>query len=279
MKNETMSLKSKINTFARTKGIHPQTVMQNYMFEQFMVRLSKTKYSQNLILKGGLLIASLVDISNRSTMDFDATLKDLTLSEDSIFALFQEINAVDSNNEISFTIKKVSPIRDDDDYGGLRVSVEVKYFSLISILKFDLSTGDAITPEEVQSTYPIMFSDDMIKIPSYNIETILAEKIHSIFYHYLGTTRMRDYYDVYILTELKSDAIDFAVLGQALQRTAEHRNTLLVFDNWSDKLSVLRSDEELNRLWDEYSVKNNYTMGLTFSMMVESVESVLSIAL
>jgi predicted nucleotidyltransferase component of viral defense system len=275
MKNETMSLKTKINNFAKEKCVQPQIVMQNYMFEQFLVRLSKTKYANNLILKGGLLIASLVDISNRNTMDLDATLKGLSLNDDSIIQLFQDVNAVDADDEISFTVKKITPIRDDDEYGGLRVSVEVQYFSLISVLKFDLSTGDAITPHEIKSFYPRLFTDEVIELPTYNIETILSEKIHSIFFHFLGTTRMRDYYDVYILTNLKSDLIDYSIVSDALEHTANHRNTPDIFDDWEDKLAQIGTDVELNRLWVDYSDKNNYTNGLSFETVLSAVRNVL----
>ena len=210
MSGKSMSLKAKIRNLARKKDMSAQVVLQNYMFERFLDRLSKSDYRNNFILKGGMLIASLVGIDNRATMDMDATVKDYPISAESLSRAIMDISSIHINDDVTFTLTGIDSIREDDTYGGFRASVVARYDTIITPMQIDITTGDVITPKEVQFLYKTIFENNEISIWAYNIETVLAEKVETILKRAELNTRPRDFYDIYILT--KTQIFDAALL-------------------------------------------------------------------
>lgn len=212
MSGKAMSLKAKIRNIANTNDMSAQVVLQNYMFERLLERLSKSDYKDYFILKGGMLIASIIGIGQRSTMDMDITIKNYPISIEALTNAITEILSIKLDDDVTFSFVGIEPIRDDDIYGGFRISVKSVYFEVVTPLQIDITTGDVITPKEVLYFYSLLLSGDSIGIWAYNIETVLAEKVESILKGGELNTRPRDFYDVYIL--LKTKTIDNRVFSQ-----------------------------------------------------------------
>lgn len=208
------SIKGKIRSMAEKKNLKSQEVLQIYFFERFLERLSKSKYKNNFVIKGGFLISSLIGIENRTTMDMDTTIKGIALKEEKIKEIVQEIININVDDGIRFEIKDISYIREEDEYENFRISLIANVGKTKNPMKLDLTTGDAITPREIEYTYPCIFSQEDIKIMAYPLETILAEKYETIIRRNITTTRMRDFYDLYTLYKLKKDEIDYKILKE-----------------------------------------------------------------
>lgn len=230
--NNAMSLKAQIRNIAKTKKLPAQIILQNYMFERFLVRLSQSEYKNKFVLKGGMLVAAIVGLDVRATMDLDATLKNMPLTPETIEKAIREICAIDANDNIQFIYTDITPIRADDAYGGYRVLLNAKYEMILTPLSIDISTGDVITPNPICYTfYEIFDRNKSFDLWAYNMETILAEKIETILRRTVFNTRPRDFYDVYIL--VKTQKIDQKLFLEALNATALHRGTLEQIKNIS----------------------------------------------
>jgi predicted nucleotidyltransferase component of viral defense system len=275
-KMNTMGLRAKIRNLSNETGVNPQVLMQNYMLERFLERISVSAYKDNFILKGGLLVASLVGIGNRNTMDMDSSIKGVDFNEQSILKMYEDIASIDLGDEITFELKKIVPIRDEDEYGGYRMNVSAKYYTLVSPLRFDFSAGDTITPKQISTKYKMMLDDREITIPTYNIETILAEKLQTVFSRDIANTRLRDYYDLYILPKLKSDDINVETLILACENTLKNRDSEKLFYGWEEKLVTYQSNSALNALWDAFVVKNTYVGDLSFCDTLESISKLMT---
>jgi predicted nucleotidyltransferase component of viral defense system len=227
MSRKAISLKARIRNLAKEKDMSAQVILQNYMFERFLERLSKSDYRNNFILKGGMLIATIVGIDNRSTMDMDATIKNYPINIDSLTTAITEICDIDINDDVYFSLTGIEPIRGDDIYGGYRVGVRADYDTIVTQLAIDITTGDIITPEEVFYSFKMIFEEGTIGVWAYNIETVLAEKVETILQRGELNTRPRDYYDIYIL--VNSQEFDKTIFIDALEQTARHRETTHIF--------------------------------------------------
>lgn len=256
--NKTMQLKARIKDLASKNHIPTQAVLQNYMLERLLERLSVSNYKDRFILKGGMLISSLVGINSRTTMDMDATLRNYPLSESTIRPVLQEICGIQLDDEVNFSLKRIFPIREDDEYGGYRVAVVAKYETIRTPLKIDITAGDVITPNAIRYDFPLNFENRVIEIWTYNIETVLAEKVETILRRSILNTRPRDYYDVYILLKTHKEAIDKAILRDALKATSEKRVSLLALENWELILDEIQSDATMRQRWNRYSQDNYY---------------------
>lgn len=271
---KAMSLRAKINNYAKKHGITAQVVLQNYMFECFLDRLSKTKYKDNFIIKGGILVSSIVGLNVRSTMDMDATLKNLELTEEKIQSAAAEIIAVHADDGIEYKIISLAPIRKDDVYGGFCLKLEAKYESILTPLSIDISTGDAVTPSPLQYSYKRLFNEETIPILSYPVETILAEKLETIISCGLLNTRPRDFYDVYILS--KTVSFDSKILEKALAATCEHRGTReLVENEAAPRIAAIETSDDLKALWKKYQKKFPYAKGIVFEDTVGAAKKLL----
>lgn len=225
MSSKAMSLKGKIKNYAKHNNIAAQVVLQNYMFECFLSRLSVSEYRDKFVIKGGLLIAAIVGLDTRSTMDLDTTLRNLPLTEEKITEAINMICKIDKKDDVIFAVKSIAPIRKDDIYGGYSVRLDATYDTIITPLSIDISAGDVITPEAVKYEFSGIFDENIrINLWGYNIETVMAEKVETILRRGVFTTRPRDYYDVYILETTQE--YDKKIYREALKATAEHRGSL-----------------------------------------------------
>ena len=236
------SIKGKIRSMAEKKNLKSQEVLQIYFFERFLERLSKSNYKNNFVIKGGFLISSLIGIENRTTMDMDTTIKGIALKEEKTKEIVQEIININADDGIKFEIKDISYIREEDEYENFRISLIANVGKTKNPMKLDLTTGDAITPKEIEYTYPCIFSKENIKIMAYPLETILAEKYETIIRRNITTTRMRDFYDLYTLYKLKKDEIDYKILKEAIERTSDKRGSQEIMQNYEEIIEDIKED-------------------------------------
>jgi len=259
-----MQLKSIIKKIAAENHVSSQLIMQNYMMERLLERISLSNYSSNFILKGGFLIASMVGLNNRATMDIDTTINGINLTHDSIRSIFDELCNANIDDQISFSMLKLTDIRNTDDYPGIRISLEARYLSLRVPLSVDLTTGDIITPNEIEYSYKLIIDDRKINIRAYNLETILAEKIETILSRNIANTRVRDFYDVYILSLLKLNECRFDVLRLALKETSIKRGSENTMSNYDEIINHIRSNERMNHSWINYQHDFGYAKNIGF---------------
>ncbi|MDU5378214.1 nucleotidyl transferase AbiEii/AbiGii toxin family protein [Peptoniphilus lacydonensis] len=262
------SIKGKIRSLAEKKNLKSQEVLQIYFFERFLERLSKSQYKNNFVIKGGFLISSLIGIENRTTMDMDTTIKGIALKEEKIKEIVEEIININVDDGIKFEIKDISYIREEDEYENFRVSLIANVGKTKNPMKLDLTTGDAITPREIEYTYPCIFSKEDIEIMAYPLETILAEKYETIIRRNITTTRMRDFYDLYTLYKLKKDEIDYKILKEAVERTSNKRGSQEIMKDYGKIIKDIKEDSYIRSLWEVYLSENKYIGDLTFDKVV-----------
>ena len=274
--SNAMQLKAVVRNKARELGVSAQLVMQNYMLERLLERIALSPYRDNLVLKGGFYLASVMGLGTRATMDMDATLQGYPLDGAAVAALFGEVCAIDAGDGVSFSVERTDATRGDDPYGGLRVHLVAAYPPMAVPLKVDVTTADAITPCAVEYGYPLMFDGRSVSVLAYNLETALAEKLEAVLSRGDQTTRMRDYYDVYMLSKLKGDAIDMPTLGDALAATSAKRGTLELMGRCAETLAAVRGSAEVRRLWDAYRNEFPYASGVELDDAVSAVADVMS---
>lgn len=262
------SIKGKIRSLAKKKNLKSQEVLQIYFFERFLERLSKSKYKNNFVIKGGFLISSLIGIENRTTMDMDTTIKGIPLKEEKIKEIVEEIININIDDGIKFEIKDISYIREEDEYENFRISIIANVGKTKNPMKLDLTTGDAITPGEIEYTYPCIFTQEDIKIMAYPLETILAEKYETIIRRNIATTRMRDFYDLYTIYKLKKDEIDYKILKEAIERTSYKRGSQEIMKDYEEIIEDIKEDSYLKSLWEVYLSENKYIGDLEFDKVV-----------
>lgn len=272
--SKAMSLKAKIRNIAKQKNIPAQVILQNYMFERLLVRLSASEYKEKFVLKGGMLVAAIVGLDNRATMDMDTTLKNLPLTPESIRSALEDICSIAFDDGVVYEIGTISPIRKDDIYGGYRVMLNARFDIMLTPLSIDVSTGDVITPHAVQYNFSEIFDDEKsYELWAYNIETVMAEKVETILRRGIFNTRPRDFYDAYILTTTQK--FDITVFEDALKATANHRGTT---DQIADVPSILHNIEEspeLKTMWDKYRKQFSYARDITYEQIMYSIKALL----
>ncbi len=272
--SNAMSLKAKIRNMAKQKNIPAQVILQNYMFERLLVRLSASDYKEKFVLKGGMLVAAIVGLDNRATMDLDTTLKNLPLTPEAIHSALEQICAIPCDDGVTFEIGTVSPIREDDIYGGYRVMMNARFDTLLTPLSIDVSTGDAITPHAVQYNFSQIFDDEQsYKLWAYNIETVLAEKVETILRRGVFNTRPRDFYDAYILATTQK--FDKEVFQVALKATATHRGTTEQIADVPGILQNIAESPELQSIWDKYRKQFAYANEISYSQIIEALRLLL----
>ena len=266
MIKNSMSLKAKINNIANKEKISAQAVMQIYMLERLLERISVSKYKNNFILKGGMLISSIIGIDNRSTMDMDTTIKGLKLDIDNLTNILQEIIKIDIEDNIKFEIIDIKNIREDDNYGGLRVHLQAIFDEMPVDLKLDITTGDKITYKEIKYKYHLLLENKSIEIWTYNISTIIAEKYESIIKRSTLNTRIRDYYDLYMLTHLRKN-ISNKMLKTAIIETSKHRETYNIINDKNivdDVINSIKDDSSLQKEWHKYQKNYDYAKEIKY---------------
>lgn len=272
---DAMQLKAYIKNKALENKVSAQLVMQNYMLERLLQRISLSSFSNKLILKGGFLISAIVGIDQRTTMDMDTTIKNYPVTIETVTSMFEEICNIFVDDEITFNIKSVSQIREKDEYEGVRVSLLAKYPPMSVPLKVDVTTGDRITPKEIQYSFKTMFDNDTIKILAYNLETILAEKLETIISRGIENTRPRDFYDIYILHSLQWNNINIDWLKSALVSTMDKCNSKWIAKKWNDIIQNIREDTNMINQWNSYSNTYVYAKDISFSQVCDTVSIIL----
>ena len=272
--SKAMSLKAKIRNIAKQKNIPAQVILQNYMFERLLVRLSASEYKEKFVLKGGMLVAAIVGLDNRATMDMDTTLKNLPLTPEAIRSALEDVCDIAFDDGVVFEIGTISPIREDDIYGGYRVMLNAKFDTLLTPLSIDVSTGDAITPHAVQYNISEIFDDEKsYELWAYNIETVMAEKVETILRRGVFNTRPRDFYDTYILTTTQK--FDNAVFADALSATAKHRGTTEQIADVPSILYNIEESPELKTMWGQYRKQFSYAKDITYEQIMDSIKTLL----
>ena len=275
MKRNAMSLKAIINNIAKENKISAQSVLQTYMLERFLERISISKYKDNFILKGGMLISAMLGIDSRTTMDMDTTIKGFKLAEENISNIINEICNIKIDDEVTFEVQKIELIREDDDYGGYRITFKASYMeSMPVIMKIDITTGDKITYKEIRYSFDLMLEDRKIQIWSYNLETVIAEKFESILKRGVLGTRIRDFYDIYMLLNTQTKNIDFNTLKDAIYSTAKHRNTINIIKDWSKIIEQLNNSDIMKKQWERYQKNNFYAKEIKYEDLIESLNQI-----
>lgn len=268
MSSKAMSLKGKIKNYAKSKSIAAQVVLQNYMFERFLARLSMSDYREKFVVKGGMLIAAIVGLDTRSTMDLDTTLRNLPLTEEKVMEAVENICKITLGDDVIFEVKSIAPIRKDDRYGGFCVRLDAIYDTIVTPLSIDVSTGDVITPEAVEYEFSGIFDEEFrIKMWGYNIESVMAEKVETILSRGIFNTRPRDFYDVYILGT--TQRYDKKIFLKALEATAIHRGSREQIIDKTGIIEKLSASEELIQMWEKYRKKFSYASEIQYADVMD----------
>lgn len=263
-------LKDMIRNVEKKLGLPSNTLLNYYMMERFLCRISRSEYANNFVIKGGFLISSLIGIDMRSTMDVDATLKGIPLNSNTIKSIIERIIAINIEDNITWEIEKISAIHDEGDYEDFRVTLIAKFFGMSVPIKLDITTGDVIIPREIDYSYSLLFSGEKLWIKAYPIFTILAEKIESILVRNISNTRARDFYDIYILYK-KNPNLNIEILREAIYKKAEERNTTRYLQQKEKYLLEIMESIELQEIWNNYSKKNFYASNITWEELIVSL--------
>ena len=267
-------IKGAIRNISKKTGINPNSLLQMCLFEGILEKLSKSKYSENFILKGGLLISSLIGVDMRSTMDMDTTLKGIPLNEESISNILNEILAIEIDADIEYKLIKLSPIRQEDVYEDFCASISCIFGKINATLNIDITTGDVITPREMNYSYSRILEEGTIPIMTYTIETILAEKFETISSRNITTTRARDFYDLYMIYSIYKYKIDKDILRKAIERTSKYRGSFETALQYKEIVELFRESETPKELWKKYTQNNPYSKDVDFLDTISVYEEI-----
>ena len=271
-------LKDLIRNLSKDKSADAQILMRNYMMERFLERISLSEYRDKFILKGGMLVAAMVGLDARSTMDIDATVKGATVGIEEVENMIASIISVPVDDGVEFRVKRISEIMDEAEYPGIRVSMETEFDGVITPLKIDISTGDAITPREVRYSFKLMLEDRSIEIWAYNLETVLAEKLETVVSRATTNTRMRDFYDIYILDQLHGNTLNRQTLHDALRATAHKRGTEQHLAEAAEVFEEVENSPVMQKLWESYRRKFSYAADLEWNIIMRAVRSLYALS-
>lgn len=267
-------IKGAIRNISKKTGVNPNSLLQMCLFEGILEKLSKSKYSENFILKGGLLISSLIGVDMRSTMDMDTTLRGIPLNEVSITKILNEILAIEIDADIEYKLIKLSPIRQEDVYEDFCASISCIFGKINATLNIDITTGDVITPREMNYSYSKILEEGTIPIMTYTIETILAEKFETISSRNITTTRARDFYDLYMIYSIYKDKIDKDILRKAIERTSKYRGSFETALQYKEIVELFRESETPKELWKKYTRNNPYAKDVDFLDTISVYEEI-----
>jgi len=267
-------IKGAIRNISKKAGVNPNSLLQMCLFEGILEKISKSKYSENFILKGGLLISSLIGVDMRSTMDMDTTIRGIPLNEESITKILNEILAIKIDADIEYKLIKLSPIRQEDVYEDFCASISCIFGKINATLNIDITTGDVITPREMNYSYSKILEEGTIPIMTYTIETILAEKFETISSRNITTTRARDFYDLYMIYSIYKDKIDKGILRKAIERTSKYRGSFETALQYKEIVELFRESETPKKLWKKYIQNNPYAKDVDFLDTISVYEEI-----
>ena len=266
------SLKGKIRQLAKDYGLKPQEVLQMYLFEHLLMRLERSAYADRFVLKGGLLISSMTGIYQRTTMDMDATVVGMDMDEATVTDAMCESCAIEVDDGMAYAFERIEPIREDDEYANWRAHVRATYGKIDAPVKVDITTGDAIYPEQLRRRFELMFDQGTLDVLSYHPATVLAEKLETVLRRAAANTRGRDFYDLYAIPRYYSEAIGELDLREALLHTAKKRGSLQALEHWQDIIEDIRSSNIMHRVWDSYIVDTPYAKDVSFEDTLSSID-------
>lgn len=264
-------LKDLIRNLSKEKKAEAQILMRNFIMERFLERISLSDYRDKFILKGGMLVAAMVGLDARATMDLDATVTGFDVNVGNIEDIVKDIISVPVEDGVVFSIVQISEIMDEAEYPGVRISMKASFDGAFIPLKIDISTGDAITPRAIRYSFKLMFEDRKIEVFAYNLETVLAEKVETIIRRATLNTRMRDFYDIYILNQLYADALDYELFGRAINATAQKRGSTHFLSEASEIFEEIYHNEEMQKLWISYQKKFSYASDISWEEVMRAV--------
>lgn len=266
------SLKAKISKLVAKTNISNKYIIQTFMFEALLKRISVSEYKDKFIIKGGLLLSSIFGVNLRSTMDLDTTIKGLPLNMQTIENVFNKIISIDLADNIKLKIENIKDIRLEDEYSGFNVNLKAEFDGLKTNLLIDITTGDVITYKEVEFKYYTLFDDEAINIMTYNYETIIAEKFETIIFRNIDNTRMKDYYDLYMFVNLKWNEINKDILRKAIINTSKKRNTENYIEDANSYIEMIQEDDRLKSLWNSYVSNYEYAKDITFEDTINAIK-------
>ena len=266
------SLKVKVSNLALSTNIPNKYLIQSFMFEALLKRISVSKYKDKFIIKGGLLLSSIFGVNLRSTMDLDTTIKGLPLDRTTITKVINEIISIDLKDNIKLEIENIKDIREEELYSGFNINLKAEFDGLRTNLMIDITTGDVITYKEVQFEYKTLFDNEIVNIMTYNYETIIAEKFEAIISRNIDNTRMKDYYDLYMFVNLKWNDIDKTILRKAISNTSEKREKLNYIENADKYIELINEDSKLKLLWKNYQNNYAYAKDISFENTIAAIK-------
>lgn len=268
-------IKGRIKSVAKQNNADARTLMRIYMMERFLERLAQSEYRDNFIIKGGILVTAMIGVAHRSTMDIDTSMKNLNLSAEDALRVVNRVKDIDLDDGVSFEVKDVSNIMDEMEYPGIRVTMNANVGRLITPLKIDISTGDVITPRAIEFNYDLLLEDRSISLWSYNLETILAEKLQTVLARGILNTRMRDFYDIRMLLDTYEDKVNKAVLKDAFAATCKKRGTDHLQEQAEEIIKIIEADEQLRVLWRAYQKKYSYAAEIDYASVISGVRKLM----
>ena len=268
-------IKGRVKSVAKQNNADARTLMRIYMMERFLERLAQSEYRDNFIIKGGILVTAMIGVAHRSTMDIDTSMKNLNLSAEDALRVVNQVKDIDLDDGVSFEVKDVSNIMDEMEYPGIRVTMNANVGRLITPLKIDISTGDVITPRAIEFNYDLLLEDRSISLWSYNLETILAEKLQTVLARGILNTRMRDFYDIRMLLDTYEDKVNKAVLKDAFAATCKKRGTDHLQEQAEEIIKIIEADEQLQVLWRAYQKKYSYAADIDYASVISGVRKLM----
>lgn len=268
-------IKGRIKSVAKQNNADARTLMRIYMMERFLERLAQSEYRDNFIIKGGILVTAMIGVAHRSTMDIDTSMKNLNLSAEDALRVVNQVKDIDLDDGVSFEVKDDSNIMDEMEYPGIRVTMNANVGRLITPLKIDISTGDVITPRAIEFNYDLLLEDRSISLWSYNLETILAEKLQTVLARGILNTRMRDFYDIRMLLDTYEDKVNKAVLKDAFAATCKKRGTDHLQEQAEEIIKIIEADEQLQVLWRAYQKKYSYAAEIDYASVISGVRKLM----
>lgn len=273
--NSPKQLKDWLRNKEKKDCIPANTLINYYMMERLLERIATSRYQEMFIIKGGFLIASMIGVDLRSTMDLDTTIKGVPVSETTVRDMMEEIMSVELDDHVVFHLNDIKNIHEEGQYEDFRMTIEAQFFTMRVKLKVDLTTGDVITPREIEYNFKLMFEDRSISVKAYNLQTILAEKIESILARNISNTRARDYYDIYTLLKMKKSEVLYPDLREALQKKTQERHTENYLEQYFVYLHQIQITPELHQVWRAYQKQYSYAADISFEAIIALLQETL----
>lgn len=275
--SNAMQLKARIKARAKEVGVSPQLMMQDYMLERLLERISLSKWRDQVVVKGGMLISSFVGVNSRVTKDLDTTVRGFTLTHESVERAFRDICATDVADDLVFEFIRTEDIRETDDYPGIRVFLKANYAPMSVPVSVDVTTGDAITPDAVEYEYPLSFDDHSIQLMIYPLATCMAEKLETVISRGITNTRPRDFYDIYMLWETRRNELSTSTLAEALRATTARRGSSDEVKLYSEVMQRVSGDESMLARWRAYAEDYSYVKDISLQDSCDVVVEIMSI--